>query len=189
MSPSILQTFDTSFPRSSLGRRFPVCFIYKSENRGICLLFSSDVVAGIKPEPINGKTLIKMFSAADIQYSKEHLEGTAAPDDFVAIYVGLPPLPPDQREGGITPLRQSATERRQIVAPFAARFSGSAVNDCATPRWHNLRMSDRNSLTLRRVDKGRSEVTDQHLTLTKGQRFKMRAFLAFAKLLRWCRLV
>jgi len=34
-----------------------------------------------------------------------------------------------------------------------------------------------------------SDFADQRWTLTKGQRFKLRAFLAFAKLLRWCRLV
>jgi hypothetical protein len=47
-------------------------------------------------------------------------------------------------------------------------------------------MSDQNILKLRQADQAR---TDSHLLLTRGQRLKLRLFLGFAKVLRWCRLI
>jgi hypothetical protein len=53
----------------------------------------------------------------------------------------------------------------------------------------NLTPRSERALTLREADRARTDLADQRLTLSKGQRFKLRIFLAFAKLLRWCRLV
>jgi hypothetical protein len=50
-------------------------------------------------------------------------------------------------------------------------------------------MSERHQFPLQGADQCRGDFAGQRLTLTKGQRFKLRVFLAFAKLLRWCRLV
>jgi hypothetical protein len=50
-------------------------------------------------------------------------------------------------------------------------------------------MPERHQLSLQEADQRRGDFADQRLTLTKGQRLKLRVFLAFAKLLRWCRLV
>jgi hypothetical protein len=50
-------------------------------------------------------------------------------------------------------------------------------------------MSDKNILTLRQADQARTDVGHSHLLLTRGQRLKLRLFLGFAKVLRWCRLI
>jgi hypothetical protein len=50
-------------------------------------------------------------------------------------------------------------------------------------------MPDENILTLRRADQTRTDVGHSHLLLTRGQRLKLRLFLGFAKVLRWCRLI
>jgi hypothetical protein len=50
-------------------------------------------------------------------------------------------------------------------------------------------MLETHQLSLQEADQGHSDFPDQRLTLTKGQLFKLRVFLAFAKLLRRCRLV
>jgi hypothetical protein len=42
---------------------------------------------------------------------------------------------------------------------------------------------------LRQADQARTDVGHSHLLLTRGQRLKLRLFLGFAKVLRWCRLI
>jgi len=56
--------------------------------------------------------------------------------------------------------------------------------------WHNVWMLDeRQLLLLREANQAYSDFGDRYLTLTRGQRFKLRMFLGFATLLRWCQLV
>jgi hypothetical protein len=50
-------------------------------------------------------------------------------------------------------------------------------------------MPEGRQFSLQEANQRRDDFADQRLTLTKGQRFKLRVFLGFAKLLRWCRLV
>ena len=50
-------------------------------------------------------------------------------------------------------------------------------------------MTDQNVLTLQQADQARTDVGHSHLLLTRGQRLKLRLFLGFAKVLRWCRLI
>jgi hypothetical protein len=50
-------------------------------------------------------------------------------------------------------------------------------------------MPEGRQFSSRDANQCRDDFADQRLTLTKGQRFKLRVFLALAKLLRWCRLV
>ena len=64
--------------------------------------------------------------------------------------------------------------------------AGQRLNARVTEFGHNVRMSDQNILKLRQADQAR---TDSHLLLTRGQRLKLRLFLGFAKVLRWCRLI
>jgi hypothetical protein len=47
-------------------------------------------------------------------------------------------------------------------------------------------MSDEDPLTLHQAE---ADVADPRLTPTRRQPFKLRVFLGFAKLLRWCRLI
>jgi len=50
-------------------------------------------------------------------------------------------------------------------------------------------MPEERTLILHEADQARSDFADQRLTLTRRQRFKLKMFLCFGKLLRWCRLV
>jgi hypothetical protein len=49
-------------------------------------------------------------------------------------------------------------------------------------------MPDQNILALYEADQARTDVGHSHLLLTRGQRLKLRLFLGFATVLRWCRL-
>jgi len=48
-------------------------------------------------------------------------------------------------------------------------------------------MPDEHNLTLPQSDQARTAVS--HSLLARGQRFKLRLFLGFAKVLRWCLLI
>ena len=74
---------------------------------------------------------------------------------------------------------------RRVALRYPARCFGArsvdVFNHRVTVFGHNVRMSDRNILTLRQADQARTDVGHSHLLLTRGQRLKLRLFLGFAR--------
>jgi hypothetical protein len=63
------------------------------------------------------------------------------------------------------------------------------LNARVTEFGYNVRMSYHDLLKLWQADQARTDLGHSHLLLTRGQRLKLRLFLGFAKVLRWCRLI